>query len=106
MGYLRLLHHVLKLCDANRRQRSHNGLLGLTLCLLLGGFLGNGIDRALYGAVTDFVYFTGGPRWMLSTFNLADVAITAGSVLLALTVIRLWIKKIRNDSAEDLEGTE
>ncbi len=45
------------------------------LSLLLGGFLGNGVDRFVHGFVVDFIYVTGYPSWLPSTFNLADVAI-------------------------------
>lgn len=41
--------------------------------LLLGGAIGNLIDRVSEGAVTDFVKFTGWPA-----FNVADIAITVG----------------------------
>ncbi len=47
--------------------------------LLAGGALGNLIDRVLEGAVTDYVDFLAWPP-----FNLADVAIVAGVLLLAL----------------------
>jgi signal peptidase II len=49
--------------------------------LLLGGALGNVIDRARDGAVTDFLKL---PHW--PAFNLADVAITAGVVTLVLVL--------------------
>jgi signal peptidase II len=48
------------------------------LALLLGGFVGNGIDRLRNGYVSDFIYFTGYPPWLISTFNVADVAILLG----------------------------
>jgi signal peptidase II len=47
--------------------------------LLIGGALGNLADRVRDGAVTDFIDL---PLW--ATFNLADVAITVGVVLLVL----------------------
>jgi signal peptidase II len=52
--------------------------------LLLGGALGNLADRARQGAVTDFIEL---PAW--PTFNLADVAIVAGVLLLLLTYERI-----------------
>jgi signal peptidase II len=51
--------------------------------LLVGGALGNLADRARDGAVTDFIEL---PAW--PTFNLADMAIVAGVVLLVLTFER------------------
>jgi signal peptidase II len=54
-------------------------LVWLPAGLLVGGALGNLIDRIRDGAVTDWVEL---PRW--PTFNLADVSITVGVVLLVL----------------------
>ena len=53
------------------------------LGLVLGGALGNAIDRFAYGWVADFYYFhVGGFHWYV--FNLADVAIVVGVALLLL----------------------
>ena len=51
--------------------------LAWPLGLLLGGAAGNLVDRAVSGAVADFVVLHYG-RWAWPTFNLADAAITAG----------------------------
>ena len=58
-------------------------LVWLPAALLIGGALGNLADRARDGAVTDFIDL---PLW--PTFNLADVAIVAGVLLLLLDVER------------------
>lgn len=60
---------------------------GLALALILGGAVGNLIDRVRHGYVVDFIdwHYAG---WHWPTFNLADSAITAGVVLLLLTLIR------------------
>jgi signal peptidase II len=58
-------------------------LVWLPAALLLGGALGNLADRVRDGAVTDFISL---PLW--PTFNLADVAITVGVLLLLLDVER------------------
>lgn len=54
---------------------------GLPLALIIGGALGNVIDRLHAAQVTDFiqVYFR---QWSYPVFNLADSAITVGAVLL------------------------
>lgn len=59
---------------------------GLGLALILGGAVGNLIDRARHGYVVDFIdwHYAG---WHWPTFNLADSAITAGVVLLLLTLV-------------------
>jgi signal peptidase II len=51
--------------------------------LLIGGALGNLIDRIAHGAVTDFVKF---PLW--PAFNIADIAITFGVIALLLVLER------------------
>ena len=64
--------------------RSRTGwLIWLPMALLIGGALGNLADRVRDGAVTDFIDF---PLW--PTFNLADVAIVAGVLLLLIDVER------------------
>lgn len=61
--------------------RSRTPLVGLALGLIVGGALGNGLDRLAYGFVADFYHFHLGTfSWYV--FNLADVAIVAGVGLL------------------------
>ena len=64
--------------------RQHTGefRLSLALTLILGGALGNVIDRIRFGAVVDFVqWHAAGYYW--PAFNVADSAITIGAVLMA-----------------------
>ena len=61
--------------------RSSTLVATLALGLIIGGAVGNGIDRFLYGAVVDFALFhieIGGKTYNWYVFNLADVAIVAG----------------------------
>ncbi len=53
------------------------------LALILGGAVGNVIDRVAYGHVIDFLLFYWGD-WYFPAFNLADSAITLGAILLIL----------------------
>ena len=58
-------------------------MVGISLGLIIGGALGNAIDRLAYGAVVDFALFhvnLGGKTFNWYVFNLADVAIVAGVV--------------------------
>ncbi len=58
----------------------------IALALILGGAMGNLVDRLRRGAVTDFLDFgVGDLRWPV--FNLADAAVTVGIVLLLATVL-------------------
>jgi signal peptidase II len=61
--------------------RAHRWMVIAGLGLVLGGAIGNLIDRFLYGAVVDFVLFHAG-RWQFPAFNLADSAITLGVIAL------------------------
>lgn len=61
--------------------RARRWLVVAGLGLVLGGALGNLIDRLLYGAVVDFVLLHAG-RWHWPAFNLADSAITVGVIAL------------------------
>ena len=58
----------------------------IALGLILGGALGNGIDRLYRGAVVDFLDFVFG-TWHYWTFNLADSFILVGAVLYGLRMI-------------------
>jgi signal peptidase II len=58
-------------------------LVAVALSLILGGALGNVIDRATRGHVVDFLDFYWG-SWHFAAFNVADMAITAGAALLIL----------------------
>ena len=59
----------------------------LALSLILGGALGNVIDRVRFGYVIDFLdfYYAG---WHFPAFNVADSAITVGAALLILDSLR------------------
>ncbi|ACK83443.1 signal peptidase II [Methylorubrum extorquens] len=67
--------------------RAGSRLLAVALGLIVGGALGNAIDRAAYGAVFDFVHLHAGP-WSWYVFNVADAAIVAGVVGLILDSLR------------------
>jgi signal peptidase II len=61
--------------------RAQTLIATLALGLIIGGAIGNAIDRLAYGAVVDFALFhvqLGGNTYNWYVFNLADVAIVAG----------------------------
>lgn len=68
-------------------RRAGSRLLAVSLGLIVGGALGNAIDRAAYGAVFDFVHLHAG-TWSWYVFNVADAAIVAGVVGLILDSLR------------------
>lgn len=57
------------------------------LALILGGAIGNVIDRMLYGHVIDFLDFYVG-SWHFPAFNVADSTICVGAVLFVLDELR------------------
>jgi signal peptidase II len=74
-----------------------NTLMAVSLGLVMGGALGNAIDRVLLGGVADFVSLhAAGFYWYV--FNLADVAIVAGVIGLLYDSLR----GSRNDAAKPL----
>lgn len=60
-------------------REAEDQITALSIGLIVGGALGNVIDRLLYGAVADFFYFNYG-AWWFPAFNIADAAITIGAV--------------------------
>ncbi len=63
------------------RRYPQQTLFCLALSLVLGGAIGNVIDRVVIGAVTDFLDFHAW-GWHWPAFNVADAAITCGAALL------------------------
>ena len=65
--------------------KSHAGqkLFSFALACILGGAVGNVIDRMLHGYVVDFLDFHYG-GWHFPAFNIADSAITIGAICLIL----------------------
>jgi len=68
------------------RRHPEQKLLSLALALIMGGALGNVIDRVRFGAVVDFIqWHAGGYYW--PAFNVADSAITVGAILLVFSTL-------------------
>jgi signal peptidase II len=73
------------------RHGHHSRLGGVAFGLILGGAVGNLIDRVLYGSVIDFIHLWAkffGRVWSWPDFNVADAAITVGAVLLVANEFR------------------
>jgi len=67
------------------------------IALILGGAIGNWIDRIRFGAVIDFLDFRVWP-----IFNVADSAITAGVFLYLILIIKEEQRKKKNALNNDL----
>ena len=69
------------------RRHGHQTQFAWALSLILGGAVGNIVDRLLHGYVVDFIqlHWAG---WYYPSFNIADSAITIGAVLLIWDELR------------------
>lgn len=72
---------VVGLIVVYHRKAGRGIVTSIALALLLGGAVGNLIDRLRYGSVVDFVDMGIGP-WRFYTYNVADAAISTAIVLL------------------------
>ncbi|WP_442952779.1 signal peptidase II [Pelomonas sp. BJYL3] len=70
------------------RKHGHQTLFATALSLILGGAIGNVIDRLLHGYVVDFLLFHYQNTWTFPAFNVADSAISLGAALLILDELR------------------
>lgn len=69
------------------RLKTHEKSLALALSLVLGGAIGNLIDRVYYGYVIDFIdVYYNTSHW--PAFNIADSAISVGAVMLVIDTFR------------------
>jgi signal peptidase II len=64
-------------------------LARIGFALIVGGALGNVIDRAVYGHVIDYILFHT-PSWSFAVFNLADAFITVGAVAVVFDEFIGW----------------
>ncbi len=81
-----------------RRLPAGDRLMGVVYGLILGGALGNGIDRLLHGYVVDFIRFHY-DRWGFPAFNVADIALFCGASLWILLLFLEFLKERRERAA-------
>jgi signal peptidase II len=73
-------------------------LIRLALGIMLGGAIGNLIDRIQYGAVTDFISVGG-----FAVFNIADASVTVGTILLIIGMY--WHeKRLESEKRQEITG--
>jgi signal peptidase II len=77
-----------------RFERSRSTLLNVGTGLFIGGTLGNLVDRATLGHVTDFIDVVTSGGTVSTVFNLADLCIIVGIVLLEVFLIRFIVRII------------
>lgn len=93
-GYARLfgvgaVFFVLVVLYIRRTGEMKGALIDGSFGFLVGGAIGNGIDRFLFGQVTDFIIRSGG------VLNIADHAIEIGIILLIIYGVVSWLKNKR-----------
>jgi signal peptidase II len=71
------------------RTEPGNRVARLGFALIIGGALGNIVDRVAHGHVVDYILFHT-PVWSFAVFNLADALITVGAALVVLEELLIW----------------
>lgn len=85
-----------------RRLTPADRLMGLVYGLILGGALGNALDRLQHGYVVDFILFHY-REWYFPAFNVADICLFCGAVLWILLLLRAFLKERRGQTAGGAE---
>lgn len=85
---LRLYHHLSK-----KAPKTAN-ILNLGLSLVLGGAIGNVIDRILHNHVVDFIHVHYADVWHYPIFNIADIGICVGMAMIIYDM--LFLEKRRS----------
>lgn len=90
-----------------RTHKDGSRLLPFALSLMLGGAIGNFLDRAIYGEVVDFLQFTFRGSifgweydYIFPIFNMADSAIVCGVLLVLFDNARAWRREVKQARAE------
>lgn len=74
--------------------KSKSKILNVSLSFILGGAIGNLIDRIFRGSVTDFLDFHLGPlKFWKYIFNVADVFVVVGTMVLAFYLLFIYKEK-------------
>lgn len=71
------------------RTGPENWIARIGFSLIIGGALGNIIDRATYGHVVDYILFHT-PVWSFAVFNFADAFISVGAALVVFDELSGW----------------
>jgi signal peptidase II len=85
--------------------KSSHWLLKLALAMILGGAIGNYIDRLFIGKVTDFLLFYIG-SYPFPIFNAADMAVTGGTILLAIYMLFVYKEPQKKGKAGEADAEQ
>ena len=82
------------------RSAGDQWLARIGFALIIGGAIGNLIDRAVYGHVIDYILFHT-PVWSFAVFNLADAFITVGAVIVLAEELFGWGRQQKDAGRPD-----
>lgn len=71
------------------KNRGKSKLLSVSLSLIISGALGNFYDRVVYKYVVDFICVHYKESYYFPTFNVADIFVVCGTILLAIYILRM-----------------
>ena len=83
------------------RFRPESRWMQVSMAMIIGGGIGNMIDRILLGYVVDFIDFT---LINFAVFNIADSFVCVGAGIMILCLVLDLIKEIKQDKAQKAEG--
>ncbi|MGI5850340.1 MAG: signal peptidase II [Christensenellales bacterium] len=86
-----------------RTHRSQSLFLKITLSLVIGGTLGNFVDRIIYGFVRDMFDFRLIHFWV---FNVADMCLVIGAILLGIYILFIYKEQDKKSLFERREKTK
>ena len=79
--------------------KRENNIYSVGVCFVLGGAIGNLIDRIFLGGVRDFIYFDFWKSY--PTFNMADTFLIIGIILIAVYIIFLMPNKEKKETTNE-----
>lgn len=82
------------------RSAGDQWLARIGFALIIGGAVGNLIDRAVYGHVIDYILFHT-PVWSFAVFNLADAFITVGAIVVLVEELFGWGRQQKDAGTAD-----
>ena len=83
------------------RFRPESRWMQVSMAMIIGGGIGNMIDRILLGYVVDFIDFT---LINFAVFNIADSFVCVGAGIMILCLVLDLIKEIKQEKAQKAEG--
>lgn len=83
-------------------KKPQSKLLCISLAFIVGGGVGNMIDRVRLGYVIDFLDFCAFPKLWMWTFNIADSFVVVGAGMLMLWMVLDLIREMKEEKAQKL----